>query len=147
MHVAHTSARAQPRGNPTRNNMLFRTDRLFAEAAQSRERCDRLLKGYARGRLVLFIFVIVFGALALAGLCHEASQLRHFLDAISNSGLGDKPPDVPKLSPLAPFTLVLLFVFILEFIFVLHADACVKLLMIVRQQHDSVRSSGASGAS
>lgn len=137
-HLAPVAGGATPRGSSTQNKMpLFRTDRLFAEAAQSPEHCNKLLKRIKRGRLGLFIAVIVFGGLVIAGICYEISQLGRFIDNIVNLKYGDKSPDGPKLSTFAPVTLSLLLPFIVEFIFLLYADACVKMILILQRQQQA----------
>ena len=126
---------------------IFRTDRLFAEAARNPERCDKLLKSWKRGRLVMLIFLIVFGALAIAGLCYELSRLHHFMDVIIDSKFGDKSPDGPKLSPFASLTLFCSITFFSEMIFLSYADTCVKMLVILQQQQKLTPPADASGPS
>ncbi len=114
--------------------MLFRTDRLFAEAARSPEHCDKLLKRLQRARAWLLVIFILIACLAAAGLCYEFSRIMRFLDAIVISPPGSKTPDPPQLSLIALLSTMAMLTLPFEWATILHADACVKMLLILQQQ-------------
>lgn len=128
---------------PNSEMTIFRTDRLFAEAAQSPKHCDRLLQRLKRSRVTILILLLVIAALAGAGLWYEASRFTRCVDTIANSSLGDKTPDVPGLSLIGYLSLTLTFTVFLELIFFNHTDTCVKMLIILQQQQSVARAKDA----
>jgi hypothetical protein len=115
--------------------MLFRTDRLFIEAAQSPTHCDRLLKRLKRDRVFLSIVLIVVACAALGCLAWEFSRFSQYLDTIGSTSLTDLDKRLkPSLSWAGYVGIALSFQVIFEFVVLLHSDACIKMLLILREQ-------------
>ena len=126
---------------PPANKMtIFRHDRLYTEAAQSPEHCDRLLKRIKRDRIIIAILILIIAALAMAGFLYEYSRFTRFLDAIVNSPPGSKTPDVPRVSFVAYLSCMLSFTVLVEMGMFFHTDACVRMLLILQGQQKVTRS-------
>ena len=115
--------------------MFFRTDRLFIEAAQNPRHCDRLLKRLKRDRIFLWIVLIVVGCAALGCLAWELHRFSQYLDTIVSTPLSDlgKHSKV-SLSWAGYVGIGLSFQLFLDFAVLHHNDACIKMLLILREQ-------------
>jgi hypothetical protein len=114
---------------------LFRSDRLFEEAARSADGCDKLLHRLKRARTFGFISFLALAFITL-GFCVWALVL---LMRVIHSPTLATPPSVDTIlsfppSLVASLAVAVLFGLALDFAMILHNDACIKMLLLIRGQ-------------
>lgn len=116
---------------------IFASDRLFEEAARSPESCDKLLKKLRRARMFSLIAGLALGLIPIALGIPLIVGLMRFL----NSPFTVSPPTLAGHSVSAAMiwaaALPLLVGIITQIIFMMHCDACIKMLLFVRGQQNS----------
>ena len=113
---------------------FFPSDRLYEEAARSPESYDKLLKKLRRARMVSGICMLVIGIITVGvsvPLSIRAMQVLKSPETVSLPKLGGVTVDASLIGPVAA---LLLIGFIQHLIFMMHCDACIKLLLFMRVQ-------------